>query len=339
MILAAAFLGWMFAGGQMAITTLASRDSTRDMLYQGKVAETKQERDEQDLIVGQWYAWDNAAFLLGAALGGLLFGWLGDRSGRTKAMAASILTFTGFCGLAYFAKTPEQWMVLRFLSGLGVGGMWPNGIALVHEAWSDVSRPLLAGLIGTAANVGLTIAPFISLWGAVTPKTWRWAMLATASPLPLGLLVLALLPESPRWLAQRLMPRTTQPSSPLVEVFWPPLLPVTMIGLVLATVPLFGGWGNGNWLVNWADSASQKADSIVADSTDVPPQPNAGESNKALSDAKSANGDQSLPVTDKPKQDPSLKAWTLFSRASAARSGAWSVARLPFGSVGVGPIF
>ena len=99
----------------------------------------------------------NAAFLFGAAAGGLVFGWLGDRIGRVRAMAASIFCFSMFSGIGYLAATPEQLLVLRFLCGSGVGGMWPTGVALASEVWSESSRPFVSGLLGTAANVGLVI--------------------------------------------------------------------------------------------------------------------------------------------------------------------------------------
>lgn len=250
LILATAFLGWMFAGTLMAITPLMSRSA---------VISLSPGTPESEL--GKWFAWYNASFLFGAAAGGLLFGWLGDRSGRVKAMGGSILCFTGFSGLSYFVTTPEQLLVLRFLACLGVGGMWPNGIALASEAWSEVSRLTLAGLIGTAANVGLVILALIATQRAITPEDWRWVLVLVAVPLPLGLIVLAFVPESPRWLEAQANP---QPShrTPAIEIFRPPLLKVTIIGICLGTIPLLGGWGSANWLVPWADMVGGKEDAI-----------------------------------------------------------------------------
>ena len=107
--------------------------------------------------MGQWFAWYVCAFLFGAAAGGWIFGRLGDRFGRVRAMGWSILCLSVFSGLAYWAASPSQLLLLRFLACLGIGGMWPNGVAIVSEAWSDLSRPILAGIMGTAANVGLLL--------------------------------------------------------------------------------------------------------------------------------------------------------------------------------------
>ncbi len=249
LVLTTAFLGWLCAGTQMSITPLVARSATKDLL------ETPSEE-----IVGRWFARYNCAFLLGAAAGGLLLGAVGDRIGRTKAMGASILIFSAFSGLAYFSRSVEELLVIRFLGCLGVGGMWPNGVALVSEAWSDVSRPLLAGIIGTAANVGLVLFGILSIYIPITPESWRWVFLVGAVPAVLGALVLGAVPESPRWLAQRWTPGTGRQSAPAIEVFRPPLLRLTLIGILLGTIPLLGGWGSGNWLVPWADKGGDLKD-------------------------------------------------------------------------------
>ena len=256
-ILVTAFLGWMFAGTLMAVTPLTSRSATIDFL--GQIS---------DAQVGKWFAWFNASFLFGAAAGGMLFGWIGDRAGRARAMGLSILCFTSLTGISYFAQTVEQLLVLRFLACLGVGGMWPNGIALVSEAWSNVSRPMLAGLIGTAANVGLVCIGLLACYVRITPDNWRWTMLLVGAPIVLGVYVLAAVPESPRWLAGR-ESAGMRPPSPVKEIFMPPLLAVTLVGICLGTIPLLGGWGSGNWLVPWADKVGGNADPYLKAWTQV----------------------------------------------------------------------
>jgi MFS family permease len=241
-VLLAAFAGWLCAGMEMQTLTLVTPSLTQDLL--GDMSQ-----------VGAWVAKYNAAFLLGAAVGGLPFGWLGDRAGRVRAMGLSILCYSLMSGACYFANRPEEFMLLRFLTGLGVGGIWPNGVALVSEAWSEVSRPTLAGLIGAAANVGIVILSVVAYYQQITPESWRWVMLVGATPAPIGVFVLLAVPESPRWLATR-GAKTAGPStsgSALFEVFRPPLLRNTLIGICLGTIPLLGGWGSTNWLVLWTE--------------------------------------------------------------------------------------
>ena len=85
---------------------------------------------------------------------GWIFGVMGDRYGRTRSLGCSVLCYCLFTGIGYFARTPLELLVLRFLACQGIGGAWPNTVALVAEAWPTASRPFLAGLLGTAANVG-----------------------------------------------------------------------------------------------------------------------------------------------------------------------------------------
>src|SRR4029078_10469049 len=91
-------------------------------------------------LVPRWFAWYNAAFLFGAASGGLVFGWLGDRVGRVRAMAFSILVYSGFTGLVYFLTSPLQIAGLRFIAAIGMGGEWALGVALVMEVWEAKRR-------------------------------------------------------------------------------------------------------------------------------------------------------------------------------------------------------
>src|SRR3954471_2647926 len=87
--LAAALLGWMFDGLEMGLFPLVARPALRDLLG----------TSIDEATVGKWFAVATAAFLVGAATGGVLFGWLGDRVGRVRAMTLSVLTYAIFSGL------------------------------------------------------------------------------------------------------------------------------------------------------------------------------------------------------------------------------------------------
>ena len=158
-----------------------------------------------DAASSRWFGFYVCAFLFGAALGGLVFGRIGDRYGRVVGMGSSICTYSALSLIAYFVQSPEQLWIARFAVCMGVGGMWPNGVALMSEAWAGVSRPMLAGVIGTAANVGIFLTNALARVDGfeVTVDSWRWVMLLGAGPLVLGLLVFFVVPESPRWLSDR----------------------------------------------------------------------------------------------------------------------------------------
>ncbi|MEO8495083.1 MAG: MFS transporter [Planctomycetota bacterium] len=243
LVLVTAFLGWMCAGWQLAISSIAMRDAAKDLLVDATEAE-----------VGAWFGRLTCAFLLGAAFGGYVFGVVGDRFGRAKAMGLAILCYSVFSAATVFVFEPWQLWALRFLTCMGVGGMWPNGIALVSEAWPNISRPFLAGAIGTAANFGIMMLSAIASWKMVTADDWHWIMWLGATPFVLGLYVMVFVPESPHWLALKdgESDDTKLKRAGIGEIFTRPLLATTILGIALGTVPLFGGWGSSNWVMPWA---------------------------------------------------------------------------------------
>ena len=138
--LLAAFLGWMFDGLEMGIFPLIARPALQQMQAAYGIVDEK--------FVGHWMGIVTAAFLLGAAGGGLIFGWLGDKIGRVRAMSLAILCYSVFTGLVYFAVEPWHLAALRFVAALGMGGEWALGVALVMEVWPEKNRPMLAVELG-----------------------------------------------------------------------------------------------------------------------------------------------------------------------------------------------
>ncbi|HKB03714.1 MAG TPA: MFS transporter, partial [Gemmataceae bacterium] len=250
-VLLAAFLAWMFAGLEISLFILIHRQMSLELLGP----------DTPEPVITRWFAWYQAAFLFGAAAGGWLFGWLGDRVGRTRAMGLAILCYSLFTLVSYFISSADAMLGLRFIACLGVGGVWPNAVALVAEAWPDASRPFLAGLLGAAANVGFVLMGAIGYCVPVTEGDWRWTLLVAWLPGVVGLAVLALAPESARWLAHRAAGNAdAKPGSPLRAVFRPPLLSRTVLGITLGAIPVVGSAANANWVVPWTDhAATQKA--------------------------------------------------------------------------------
>jgi len=241
-ILGAAFLAWMFAGLQISLFVLIHRQMTLDLLGAGT----------PEPVVTKWFAWFQAAFLFGAAAGGWLFGWIGDLLGRILGMVLAVECYSLLTLACYFANSTEEMLVFRFLACLGVGGVWPNAVALVAEAWPDVSRPFLAGLLGAAANVGFVLLGAICYIFPVTGDAWRWTFLVASVPGLMCLWFMLLLPESPRW------PRVEKGVSPLREVLRPPLLSRTILGITLGAIPVVGSAANANWLVPWSDHAASQ---------------------------------------------------------------------------------
>lgn len=284
LMLITAFLGWFCAGFLLSITAVVMHPAAVDLLsnakqsdgtpqldgkvYQSlnqrfKAKETLKEdelkqRSDMESLVKQWIAWYTCAMLFGGAAGGLVFGSLGDRFGRTKGMGLAILTYSIVPVVAYyFAQQPATFLVCWFIACMGMGGMWPNGVALVSEAWSSLSRPLSAGLIGAAANIGIfLLATWMDMDGyKPVPANWRWVLFVPSASIILALLSFTIVPESPLWLArrERSLSETGAKGSSSHEIFRPPLLWVTIVGIALATVPIVGGWGSANWMGPWAE--------------------------------------------------------------------------------------
>ncbi len=216
--LAAALLGWMFDGFEIGMFPLVGHNALKDVLGNSIFARPGLENE--------WFGVIMSVFLIGAATGGVFFGWFGDRIGRVRSMALSIGTYAVFTGLCAFASQAWHIAALRFIASLGMGGEWALGVSLVTEIWPDRSRAFLAGLIGAAANVGillvgllsLVLVSFLSGTGramlgiGISQSTvdtmlhnegWRLLMVAGALPAMLTVFIMYFVPESRKWQSAR----------------------------------------------------------------------------------------------------------------------------------------
>jgi MFS family permease len=222
MALTAALLGWMFDGFEMGLFPLVARPALLDLLGTGA----------DDKAFGLWNGVMTAGFLVGAASGGVLFGWLGDRIGRVRAMTLSVLAYTLFTGLCGLAPNLQWFFFFRIIASLGMGGEWSLGVSLVMEIWPNTSRGWLAGLIGAAANAGFLLIAVISLglsgilesltaalhasplpepWVTALVKNDAWRLLLLIGTLPalLTFFIRLFVPESQRWLNEQEHGRTS----------------------------------------------------------------------------------------------------------------------------------
>jgi MFS family permease len=247
-VLAVSFLGLLFDGVELGLMPLASLSVSQSLLGDAYTA----------TLGGDWFARFIASLMLGAAIGGIALGNVGDRIGRTRAMGISILFYSVFAAMGAWVQTQEQMLVLRFLVGLGVGGMWPNGIALVAECWPKASKPLVSGIMMAGLNSGsLLLSQLARIW-PVTPDSWRWIFQLAGAPALLGVVVLAWIPESPEWLASRSVVK--KPAPPLRELFRPRLLRTTLAAVVVSVIPMVGAWAGSKWMIPWADKVAGAAE-------------------------------------------------------------------------------
>ena len=122
-----------------------------------------------------------SATLIASAVGGLMFGIIADRYGRTRALMASVLIYSTFTAACGFAQTVAQLAVFRVLLGIGMGGEWASGAALVSETWPAEHRGKALGLMQSAWAVGYGAAAVATM--LILPR-WGWRGVFFAGILP-----------------------------------------------------------------------------------------------------------------------------------------------------------
>jgi MFS family permease len=150
-----------------------------------------------------------AAFLLGGALGGLVFGVMADRWGRRRTMAVTILMYSVFTGLTALAQTWWHLAALRFLVGMGVGGEWAVAAAVVAEVFPPRARPAASGIFHASSVLGTYLAVLAGLFVVSADKEngWRYGFLLGVLPALLIFWVRASMKEPQSWQAARQLAR------------------------------------------------------------------------------------------------------------------------------------
>jgi MFS family permease len=192
-----------------------------------------------------WTGAITSTLLVSWAAGGVLFGWIADRIGRKRALFATISLYA--LGTALCALVGSLWQLIlcRTVAGLGIGGEWGIGAALVAEGVPE-NRRIEAGVImQTASPLGLVLASAVNyqiagVWLVNHPESsWRYVFLAGLLPVLAAFVVRFFLRESTRWQESR---ARTAPSSPR-ELFAPGMRAATISGFFVAVVAILSWWG------------------------------------------------------------------------------------------------
>ncbi len=188
----AAWLGWLFDGLELHLYTLVALPLVIQLLGATNAS---------DPAVKEKSAYIQAAFLVGWALGGAFFGWVGDRLGRSRALALTVLTYALCTGLCALAQTWWQLMLFRFLAALGIGGEWAVGASLLTETWPKAWRPWLAAMLQTGVNLGiLGAAVVVGLFTLLPhPPSERMVFLVGVVPALLVFWIRRHVPEPETW--------------------------------------------------------------------------------------------------------------------------------------------
>ena len=189
----------------------------------------------------------NAFMLLASGIGGILFGFIADRIGRTKALMLSILTYS-LCSLGSGLSTSIVMLIaFRFVLGLGMGGEWNTGATLVAETWPTHLRARAIAIVQSAWAWGLAAAAMVA-WIVLEKlhQNWRFVFFVGVLPALVTLWIRRSVPESEMWQQHRNQATTTK--TPFSEVFSPALRKNTIFLLLLNIFGLFAWWGLFSWM-------------------------------------------------------------------------------------------
>ncbi len=257
-----AVLGWMFDCLDQQLFILARQPAMTELLTEDKpvvdeeTGETvvKSVAPDKEMINSR-AAYATSIFLMGWAAGGLFFGILGDRIGRAKTMMLTILLYSLFTGLSALSVTFWDFCLYRFLTGLGVGGEFAVGVALVAEVMPHRARPYTLGLLQALSAVGNVTAALVVIsfgqldkaqllpdsWGS-----WRPLFVVGAIPALLALVIRRHLKEPEQWQQAAHEDAVAKKLGSYRELFGNPMLRKhALLGLTLAFSGVVGLWGVG----------------------------------------------------------------------------------------------
>ena len=231
-VLGVAWLGWVFDSMDSTIYALVLTPALRDLLGARNSPEN----------IGWYGGIIFAIFLVGWALGGVVFGMLADHIGRSRTLVITILIYAVCTGLAGFSHNWWELAIYRFLTALGIGGEWAAGATLVAEVWPESLRVKGAGLLQSAWGGGYFIAAGLSL--LLSGYSWRVMFFVGIAPALVALIARLKVHEPERW-AEAKAAGAARPT--LGELFTPAHRRDTLVGSGLAFVAVFGLWGATNW--------------------------------------------------------------------------------------------
>jgi MFS family permease len=186
--------------------------------------------------------------LIASALGGVAFGFLADRFGRTKSMMASILIYSIFTAACGFAQSITELAVFRFLLGLGVGGEWSTGAALISETWPEKHRGKAFGIMQSGFAVGFALAAAVA--AIVLPRWgWRGAFFVGILPALVTLWLRKHVEEPEAWLNARAEVVAGKRAAPrLSELLAPGVRRNVVVASLVSISAMFAIWGLFSWL-------------------------------------------------------------------------------------------
>lgn len=240
LVFALCMLTYLFSGTAATLVSVylpvAVPELTGDGQFHSSVSEAR---------LGEIGAYVNAAFLYGWMVGGLLFGLISDKIGRVKTLAfATILYGLGTC-LVVFVPDWHLLMVIRFVTGMGIGGVLLISTVYISEVWHPGSRPVMLGILAVSFPMGIVATGSVNLLFA----HWREAFWIGIIPVLLGFSILLLVPESHQWRLTK-MGGTVKTEG----IFDKHNRPNLVVGSIVFGAVLIGLWGIFSWLPTWVQT-------------------------------------------------------------------------------------
>jgi MFS family permease len=237
-----ACLAWMFDAMDLTIFTLVLFPSVSELIGTSDPASVAY---SGGLIL--------ASKLLAWGLGGIAFGVVADRVGRARTMVITVLIYSVFTGASGLAQSWWQLLIFQVLAGVGIGGEWAAGAALVAETWPERTRQRALVAMQMSFAGGFFLAGLLNL--LVGPFGWRWVFTAGAAPALVALLVRQFVPEPERWLAARRRSQSQGGSLTAARIFSaifaPDIRRRTVVAVLIAAAMMIGAWGTSTLLPTW----------------------------------------------------------------------------------------
>lgn len=249
-VLLVASLGWLFDCLDQQLFVLARPAAMRDLVVKTVDGATSGPALEALQKTSANYA--TSFFLAGWAIGGLVFGMMGDKIGRAKTMMITIIIYSLCTGLSALSQGFWDFAFYRFLTGLGVGGEFAVGVALVAEVMPHRARPFTLATLQALSGIGNVSAALVFLYLGTTEETglgaapWRIMFMVGALPALLALVVRGYLKEPDKWQEAKAKEEPKPLLSTYREMFSHPVWRRhAIIGMLLACAGVIGLWAVG----------------------------------------------------------------------------------------------
>ena len=249
-----ASLAWMFDCLDQQLFILARDNAIKALSAPGT----------EPLALKQLSGWAQSVFVAGWALGGLIFGSVGDRIGRAKTLSITVLIYSLCTGLSAFSRDVTEFMIFRALTGLGVGGVFGLAVALVADSLPDLARPKALGLLQALSAVGNVTAGLCAMaLSDIDPMhSWKYLFWIGAAPAFLCIFIMFRLKEPGKWIAARVASRAVggkamgSYGSLFGEARW---RSPAIFGMLLCVAGVVGLWGVGFFSGSLIGPAIEKA--------------------------------------------------------------------------------